>query len=422
MEAFRLPFRRGLGPRPAVLLGNLDLLRPLAMRKIPVILVTSNPDDVTLRSRHLSGHAILEGDSPAERARGLLELGARLEEALGDRVPLIYGSDADLELLYEHRSELSRHYLFLLNDPEVGWSLHDKERFRDLAERAGVLTPKTVSGDGDLTRLREPILVKPRTKVDWHTIQHDLFGGAAKARVFATRREALEHPAVRRHRGDLIFQEYIEAGVEDLCSFHGFADADGKLLGWFSGRKIRTYPRLAGESAHIELTRDPDVEREGREAAARLALKGPFKIDLLRDRRSGALYTLEVNARYNLWHHLGAVHGVNLPAIAYDYLVHGRVAPPPGYAPRVRWQNIYRDYRALREEGVMPDLQWIRDVVGFGVIHEVLDWADPAPCIKLLGDLFHKKLFTSPPSVSSPPSAEPPRHEAQPSMRSDTAG
>jgi predicted ATP-grasp superfamily ATP-dependent carboligase len=405
-----------------VLLGNLDLLRPLALRKIPVVLVAWSPEDPTLRSRHLRGHAIFGARTPDERARALLELGARLEATLGGRVPLVYGSDADLEMLYAHRDELSRHYLFLLNDPEIGWSLHDKERFHDLAERAGVLTPKTVAGEGDLACLREPILVKPKTKVDWHAIQHDLFGGAGKARVFATRREALEHPGVGRHRGDLIFQECIEAGVDDLHSFHGFADAEGKLLGWFSGRKIRTYPRVAGESAHIELTREPDVERQGRAAAARLALKGPFKIDLIRDRRTGALYTLEVNARYNLWHHLGAVHGVNLPAIAYDYLVHHQVAPPPAYTPRVRWQNIYRDYLALREDGVTPDLRWLRDVAGVGVIHEVFDWADPMPCIKLLGGVFYKKLVARPPAVSPPASAAASRPETRPAMRSDKAG
>jgi D-aspartate ligase len=397
MIASKLPFRRHATPRPAVLLGDLDLLRPLAMRKVPVVLAAQSPADITLRSRHVHGHAILRESRP-ERTEDLIELGARLASAIGAPVPLFYGADADLELIYEARDELSRHYLFALNEPDLSWALHDKGRFAALAERAGVLSPRTVRGDspdlpGALLGLREPSLVKPRQKAEWAPIKHDLLGHAGKARVFATRGEALSNDAVQRHKDGLVFQEHIEADVDDLHSFHGFASGSGQLLASFTGRKIRTYPRFAGESSFIELTCDPDVERAGRDVAARLGLKGPFKIDMVRDRRSGQIYTLEVNARYNLWHYLGAVHGVNLPAIAYDYLVEGRVAPPPKYVPRLRWQNLYRDYHSFRE-GEQPGLvDWVRSFASAEVIHEAFAWTDPLPSLKWLTDhVYHKVM------------------------------
>ena len=49
----------------------------------------------------------------------------------------------------------------------------------------------------------------------------------------------------------------------------------------------------------------------------RLAFVGVVKLDYKRDPRTGRFYLLEVNPRFNLWNHLGAAAGVNLPLLAY---------------------------------------------------------------------------------------------------------
>src|SRR4051794_11964516 len=122
MNSMIASFKPLKGDPPAVVLGDLDLVRPLAMRRIPVVLATSDPDDIALRSRHLAGHAILRGaEGTAERAESLIALGARLSGELGARLPLFYGSDQDLGLLYRYRPELSRYYLFLINDEALAW-------------------------------------------------------------------------------------------------------------------------------------------------------------------------------------------------------------------------------------------------------------------------------------------------------------
>jgi D-aspartate ligase len=101
---------------------------------------------------------------------------------------------------------------------------------------------------------------------------------------------------------------------------------------------------------------------------------------------------LEVNARFNLWHHLGAAHGVNLPAVAHEYLVHGRVPlRPPEYQPRVRWQNVYRDLKALRDlgpAGVAPSL-W---TLFRPTVHELFAWRDPAPFLAQLSAMAGRYL------------------------------
>lgn len=392
---------------PALVLGDLTLVRPHGMAGIPVIVGTTDPYDVTLHSRYVSGHVVLpgfEGPDIERSAVALLELGARLADASGGRVPLVYGTDQQLELLYRYRNELARYYLFLLNDERLGWALHDKARFAALCGERGVLTPKTADpGDdaaGALAGLRSPLVVKPKCKAHWAELKAELFGGEAKARAFATRAELLAHPAFARHARALLVQELVDCDTGGLCSFHGFADAEGKVLASFAGRKVRTFPEFAGESSLIELTDDPAVVSAGRAAAEALGLRGPFKIDLAFDRASGRYYTLEVNARYTLWNYLGAVHGVNLPAIAYEYLVEGQ--PPaalPTYAPTYRWLNFYRDAQAFREarpRGRLAAAAWASSLSPRRLVYELFAWTDPEPFLRWAGRAVARKALRGP--------------------------
>lgn len=384
------------GRVPAVVLGDLTLVRPLGWAGVPVVAVSPQAGDVVFRSRYVDGSCVVPGYLPPqdEPTVEILErLGAGLQAlAGGDRIPLIYGSDAQLEMLYRHRERLERRFLFLLNEPELGWALNDKGRFFALCRDAGLPVPATVlpaDGQGEnsaqaLDRLRPPLVVKPRTKSDWKDIQQALFQSKAKARVFPSAGTLRAHPGFPDVRNRLVIQEYIEADVTDLCSFHAFVDRQGRLLAWFTGHKLHTYPPVAGESALLELDHDPEVAELGKQTIARLGLRGPFKLDLIRDPHTRQLSILEVNARFNLWHHLGAAHGVNLPLVAYHYLLDGTAPPrPPDYQPRVRWQNLYRDLKAVREMGAGgagPSLGTLLRPT----VHELFAWRDPAPFLARL--------------------------------------
>ena len=54
----------------------------------------------------------------------------------------------------------------------------------------------------------------------------------------------------------------------------------------------------------------------GRTLVQRLGLRGVAKFDFKRA-ADGRLFLLEVNPRFNLWHHPGALAGVNLPALVF---------------------------------------------------------------------------------------------------------
>ena len=109
--------------------------------------------------------------------------------------------------------------------------------------------------------------------------------------------------------------------------------------------------------------------------AAMYELRGVAKLDFKRA-PDGARKLLEVNPRFNLWHHPGALAGVNLPALVYERL-HGGPAPAAGVARAgVTWCSSH-DLQAARAAGVGL-VPWARWVAGCDAISG-LAWNDPFP-------------------------------------------
>jgi len=374
---------------PVVLLGGITLVRTLGMAGIQAIVASPNPTDPVFASRHCLAYCVLPPFGEADAAvDAIVALGDRLSDAYGRRVPLMYGSDDALELIYGHRERMQRHFLMMLNDPEIGEALIAKDRFQALALARGIPVPQELAwegnGPGTLAAMRGPVLIKPCVKVDWYgsQLRERLFPGDSKARVFASGAELLHDPVVALFREQLTFQEYIPGGEDCLWSFHGISDGQGNVLTSFVGRKIRTYPPVDGESSFIELAHDESLNDLGRYVTARLPLKGVFKMDFKRDPRDGRWHLLEINARFNLWHYLGAHNGVNLMRAAYDFLVDGAQWEPRTYSTSRRWLSLGIDfacYRRLAKAGKLSFGAWLASICFSRNVYNVFAWSDPGP-------------------------------------------
>jgi D-aspartate ligase len=118
----------------------------------------------------------------------------------------------------------------------------------------------------------------------------------------------------------------------------------------------------------------------GRDIVGRIGLRGVAKLDFKRDQR-GNLHLLEVNPRFNLWHHPGAVAGVNIPAFVYADLAD---LPRPVVRPArpgARWCSMSKDLRSARASGISL-LEWIPWAIGCDA-KSVVSWDDPMPYIAL---------------------------------------
>lgn len=366
---------------PVVLLGGLNLVRALGLARIPAIAASDHADALVFASRHAAGRLVLPRlENRRAVVDALLAAGERIAAALGSRAPLFYGNDDWLGLLQEHREELSTRFRLLLNDPQVAHALIDKDRFEEFARRRGLPVPRLLDWE-ELRSLKSSVLVKPRVKIgfDDSPVSQRLLGGG-KARVFARGAEALEHPLVRQYRAELLFQEYIPGNDRDLWSFHGYSDRDGRVLAWFVGRKIRTYPALTGMSSFLELAENRELAALGAKLAARMPLKGVYKMDFKRDAATGRWFLLEVNARFNLWHYLGARNGLNLAQVAYDYLVRQAVPGPLPYRRKHRWLALHLDYKAFRA-GDLGAARWLRSILCSPKVYDTFSWTDPLPFV-----------------------------------------
>jgi len=367
---------------PVVLLGGLNIVRALGMARIPVIIASAGRRLPSMASRYCSG--VIELPAIAERAAAVKTL---IEETRQfGRVPLFYDNDDRLALVQDYRAALAPHFALLLNEPALADALVEKSRFQALAEQHGLPVPRRLDWE-QLDAHTGPVLVKPKTRTGWDhsSVRRQLFGGAGKARIFGSGREARANALAAQLADQLSFQEYVPGGDDAIWSFHGFAAPGGEVLEWFVGRKIRTWPALTGDSSYLGLARDERLVALGRDVARRLGLAGIFKMDFKRSADTGRFYLLEINTRFNLWHYLGASAGVNLPEVAYRYLLGGRKPSHAEANTRVRWLHLQYDLRAFRELRARRELslaQWLRSLAHRPLVYDLFSWSDPKPFVR----------------------------------------
>ena len=179
---------------------------------------------------------------------------------------------------------------------------------------------------------------------------------------------------------DLLAQQLIPGAEAQIESYHCYIDARGGIAGDFTGRKIRTYPVAYGHTTALEITDAADVRRQGRIAVERLGLTGVAKLDFKRD-EAGRLHLLEINPRFTLWHHAGAVAGVNIPALVYADLT----GTPRPHVTRVkagvRWCRVWKDFPAARTVRCAADRP---GCLGRSAAkrNRALSWNDPLPVVQ----------------------------------------
>ena len=341
----------------ACVIGGMDLVRPLGLGGIGCAVV-AQPGRSTRYSRFT--RAVIEWADPWREPAVLLERLMRFGSAEPEQPALFYEGDWDLLLVSRSRERLRGAFRFVVPDAQLVEDLVDKRRFQALADRLALPVPESrhVSpGEVDPRDLglSFPVIVKPVTRqmATWVPI-----AGRAKALRADTQRElSAIWPRFADAGFDVIVQKLVPGPETRVESYHVYVDESGEVVGEFTGRKIRTYPAAYGFSTALEITDAPDVGRLGRELVSRLGLCGVAKLDFKRD-PAGELRLLEVNPRFNLWHHPGARAGVNLPALVYRDLMGLPRGPLRRARAGVRWVYHRDDARAARQAGI-PLRRWL---------------------------------------------------------------
>lgn len=398
------------GSLPVVLLGGLNVVRALGLGGIPVIVASADNGEPARHSRHCAAHWSLPPlAQPAAMLDRLESLAARLAGLHMRMPPLFFSNDEYLRFVLEHRERLERRFSLLLSDDEVAHALLDKARFADFARERGLPVPEAFSWDGadgpPLAGHAGPVLVKPAEKLGPADVSAvgALFG-ANKALVRENGAAVLGDARIAALRERLVFQEYVEGDDRELWCFDAVADEHGAVLASHTGRKLRCAPPLTGDSSYIELARNEELDRLGRDIAAKLPLRGIFNMDLKRDARTGRWYLLEVNARCNLWLYMGAMNGVNLARVLYRYLLHRERPGSMRMRPRYRWIDFALDraaYRDLARAGKISRRAWLASLLQ-PKVYSVFAWHDPAPLTRMWAARARNRLARAARRLSTP--------------------
>ena len=347
------------GPAQAVVLGDLELVHALGRAGIGCA-VAAPPDAPVRRSRF--ARAAIDAPRIGDLAARDDELLTRLlafAERCREPPTVCFDSDEALLFLRANREKLAHSVRMVLPSDDLTRDLTDKARFQAFAERLQLPIPAAhplvpVSGPPP-SGLPFPLILKPvpRRNAGWRTV-----AGAAKA-LPAPTPAALEElwPRLANARVSVLAQQEIPGPESEVVSYHVYVGEDDEVAGEFTGRKIRTLPLERGMSTALVTTLDAPLAELGREVVRRVGLHGPAKLDFKRS-PSGELHLLEINPRFTLWVHAGAVAGVNLPALMHREMTGLPRLPQTRARPGVRWVSFRDDRKAARAARLHP-ARWL---------------------------------------------------------------
>ncbi|MGH3835145.1 MAG: sugar transferase [Pseudonocardiaceae bacterium] len=323
---------------PAVVLGRscIETVRPLALAGIRSLVVAPAREG-SQYSRHARALADWNWSaSTRDREPELLDRLVRFAREQPEPPALMYCCEASLLFVSRNRSRLQEVFRFVVPQAEIVEQLADKARFVALADRLALPVPRTrlltlgqaISGSNH-DDLQFPLVVKPAHRDEvWESVE-----GTKAVRVDSL--ADLATMADRHPRADptFVLQQLVDGPESAIESYHVYVDRAGEVVGEFAGRKLRTLPALYGYTTALTTTHNQDVLDLGRKIVQTLDFTGVAKLDFKRS-PTGQLFLLEINARFSLWHHVGARVGVNIPALVYADLTGGLRAEPRCTEPR----------------------------------------------------------------------------------------
>jgi predicted ATP-grasp superfamily ATP-dependent carboligase len=305
----------------------------------------------------------------------------------------------DVMRMSELKERLEEYTRVLAPDPGKVIKAHNKKITLEDCGRLGIAHPAVYTEDEALDRLSgngksgppEPLVVKPVLNIG---------GGQGLSVVSDPQSLKAAKEAVEKQYGEAIIQEYIPGGVHALRSAGLLFGKGGRLVAFFTLKKLRCYPRFGGVAVLAVSTHEADLVKTALPLFRKWEWEGPAEIDYKIDPRDGRAKLLEVNPRF--W---GTVEfpircGVNFPLLACRMALDGGKSdfPIPHYPADLKFVHpSFYWYSTLDE--MMTEKHKLRvlrsalsDLKGKKVGHPI-GLSDPAVMVSKLFLDFKSILF-----------------------------
>lgn len=376
-------------PLPAFVLGGyeagLAVVGSLGRAGVPVVTVLSSPRETTRHSRYVA--ATESVPDPADDPTGYVEALLGLADTHGPGV-IVPTTDEALETVSAHHDRLAARHTVACSTEAVAQTFLDKRITSEVADRAGVEAPRTVSpGSYDeleslLDHLRLPCLVKPAESYRYN-------------RAFGVKMKRVHTPdELRTAWGEAhelgigtMVQELIPGPETGGVNYNVYV-VDGVPRVEMTSRKLRLAPRDFGYPSAVVSRYVGEVVAPGRAIVAAMGIEGFANVEFKQDERDGRYKLMEVNGRPNMSGRLAVRCGVDFPLLTYRHLVHGEIPDAPAWPEQVHWVNEFKDARGLLDrwrDGRVPWLRGTRPYLSRGVF-ATFDPRDPRPFLARVRD------------------------------------
>ena len=361
---------------------------------VPVIAVSSDPGNLTFRSRYASKIICPDyEESEAEFIAFIADLGKRISP----KPVLFVNGDEQLMVLLRHRAELEPYYHIPLAPYELAKKLTDKASFYRMLQQCGAPHAKTFlpTSSADVEafadELQYPYILKPSQS---HTFS-DNFGN--KCLKIGSKSELLDvYKKVAAVEDSIIIQKQL-LGTERYLVYTYFSE-DSEPLGLNAYKKVRIFPTDFGNACVCKTIVDQEPVDMFLDLLRKIKYRGLAEAEIQRDASDGQLKFVEINARTTAQSRLSERSGVNMEYIAYQHILGMKVAPVTNTEPDILWIDLYRDLLSVFSSGgylsqkQITVSEWRKSLQGKRVF-TFFSWDDPAPSIFLFFRLFSMYAF-----------------------------
>jgi predicted ATP-grasp superfamily ATP-dependent carboligase len=342
---------------------------------------------------HATGDLVWDVVRHSRYCTSFTELGSGMEERLewlerGPRGAVLLPCDDDgLELVARHRDRLVElGYVPVEADDAVLLDMLDKHRTYELAAKAGVPAPRTVTvrteedAERAATEIGFPCALKPVHSHQFAAI----YGPHKKVWVVSDPDELRENLArMVDLELEMLVTEILPGRDDQYISYYSYLDERGEPLFHFTKRKLRQYPIRFGLACYQVTVWDEEVAALGLRFFQGVGLRGIGNVEFKRDPRDGVLKLIECNHRFTAANDLVRASGIDVAELTYKRLAGLPVPRFESFREGVHMWHAAEDVRALiayRQAGELTLGRW-----ALSLLHPqhfpVLDFGDMKPAL-----------------------------------------
>jgi predicted ATP-grasp superfamily ATP-dependent carboligase len=247
-------------------------------------------------SRYLTGAFVW--DTRRLEAQRFLQGMAAIGQELNRPTVVIATSDFASVLMAEHADALRRWFHFPEQPATLPRTLANKKELYRLCQRLGVpcaatVVPQSLDDVREfVARARFPVVVKAAEP--WL-----LPAGSRTTSIGWTPQEvlALYQGVEGALRSNLMLQEFIDLDRGEDWFYNGYRNARSGCCIGFTGRKLRSYPVLAGPTTLAKALANEQVRRQAEGLLQAVSYAGISDLDFRLDTRDGQYKLLDFNPR-----------------------------------------------------------------------------------------------------------------------------